>query len=152
MRRPISSATHGLLDYPMGLLLIVSPWLFGFGFLADERLALIASAIPVVLGVMVIGQSLITDYELSVFNLLPLPLHLATDVIGGLLLAASPWLFGFARPELLAQPSDVGTWVFHLVAGVGLIGSGLLTRTRRATARGETLRTLDPSAPDPANE
>ena len=113
-----------MLDYPTGLLLIVAPLVFGF---ADAGAA--AVIIPVVLGVMILLQSLITNYELSLVNLLPLPLHLATDVAGGVFLAVSPFLFGFAEEGLNA-------WLPHVVVGLGLILSGLLTQPHRPGAPG----------------
>ncbi len=124
MRRPISSRLHGMLDYPTGLLLIASPLVFGFG---DAGAA--AVAIPVVLGVMVLMQSLITNYEFSLLNLLPLPVHLATDVLGGVVLATSPSLIGFSD-------EGVNAWLPHVVIGLGLILSGLLTQPHRPGAGG----------------
>ena len=38
----------------------------------------------------------LTAYELGLLRLLPMPLHLILDGIGGIVLAASPFLFGFA--------------------------------------------------------
>jgi hypothetical protein len=114
---------HGMLDYPLGVLLIASPWIFGFSDVGDG-----AAVIPIVIGALVIVQSLITDYELSVADVLPLPAHLAMDVVAGVFLAVSPWLFGFA---------DAGTnaWLPHLLGGVILIGSGLMTQRHRETPR-----------------
>ncbi len=122
MNRPITSRMHGMLDYPAGLLLIVSPWLFGF---SDEGTA---ATIPVVIGVLVLLQSLVTDYELSVANVLPLKMHLSLDVVAGVFLALSPLLFGFA---------DQGTnaWLPHVLFGLGLVGAGFMTREHRETAR-----------------
>ena len=37
-----------------------------------------------------------TDYELCVMRVIPLPVHLEIDIAFGALLAASPWLFGFS--------------------------------------------------------
>ena len=122
--RPISSRVHGMLDYPTGLLLIAAPFVFGF---ADAGAA--AVGIPVVLGVMILLQSLITNYELSLVNLLPLVMHLASDVVGGVVLATSPFLVGFAD-------EGVSAWLPHVVVGLGLILSGLLTQPRRPGASG----------------
>ena len=120
MRRPITSRVHGMLDYPVGIVLIAAPWIFGFSDVGGA-----AVAVPMVVGGLILLQSLITDYEYSVENALPLPVHLATDVVAGIVLAASPWLFGFA---------DEGTnaWLPHLLVGLGLIAAGLLTQTHRA--------------------
>ena len=112
--RIIPTRIHGILDYLMGALLLVAPWLFGF---ADEGGA--ARWVPVALGAGVIVYSLLTRYELGIAPLLSMPAHLGLDAAGGLLLAASPWLFGFADR----------VWVPHLVFGLLEIGAALLTRT-----------------------
>src|SRR3954471_8957118 len=126
MRRPITSRMHGMLDYPMGVLLIASPWIFGFSDVGGA-----ATAVPIVIGVVVLAQSLITDYEYSVIDALPLRGHLMMDVLAGVVLAASPWIFGFA---------DEGTnaWLPHLVFGLGLLAAGLMTQRERETARTST--------------
>jgi hypothetical protein len=128
MTRPITSRMHAMLDYPLGLVLILSPWIFGFSDVGGA-----AVTIPIVVGALMIGQSLITDWELSLADVVPLPLHLTMDVIAGVVLAVSPFVFGF---------SDEGTnaWLPHVVFGLGLIGAGLLTehvrRDRRVATTG----------------
>jgi hypothetical protein len=64
-------------------------------------------------------MSVLTDYELSLARVIPMPVHLAADAGGGLLLAASPWLFGFA---------DRVTWP-HVILGLLEVGAALMTRT-----------------------
>lgn len=78
------------LDYLMGVLLIIAPWILGFGENGAE------TWVPVVLGAGVIAYSLMTDYELGVVKAIPMRVHLSRDLGGGLLLAVSPWLFQFA--------------------------------------------------------
>src|SRR3954447_1693182 len=148
MTRPITPRMHGMLDYPVGLILIAAPWIFGFSDVGGA-----AVAVPIIIGALVLGQSLVTNYPLSVARLLPLRMHLMSDVVAGVFLAASPWLFGFA---------DEGTnaWLPHLLVGLGMIGNGLMTRTDEAdlatgaAAQGRTGR-FDrhadgiPQAPDP---
>ncbi len=51
--------THGVLDYVVGALLIVVPYLLGF---ADGTAA---QWVPQVLGLVAIGGGLMTDYERS---------------------------------------------------------------------------------------
>jgi hypothetical protein len=123
MKRPITSRMHGMLDYPVGIVLIAAPWIFGFSDVGGA-----AVAVPIVLGVLVIVQSLVTDYELSVANLLPMQGHLAVDAIGGIVLALSPVIFGF---------TDEGTnaWLPHVIAGVALVLAALMTQPYRETAR-----------------
>jgi len=56
LARLIPTKTHAGMDYAVGLLLIASPWLFGF---ADESTA--ATWIAVLAGVAMLGLSAITD-------------------------------------------------------------------------------------------
>ena len=86
----ISTRTHGVIDYVVGILLIVAPYVLGF----DDGSA--AQWVPMILGASAIVYSLLTAYELSVARLIPMPVHLGLDMSSGVLLAASPWLFGFA--------------------------------------------------------
>jgi hypothetical protein len=72
------------------LLIAASPWLFGF---ADGTAA---QWMPVILGVGILGMNMVTDYEPALARIVPVPVHLGIDAAGGLLLAVSPWLFGFS--------------------------------------------------------
>jgi len=107
----IDRKTHGYLDYTVGLLLIAAPFLFNFYEGGSE------SWIPIILGAGTIVYSLITDYELGLVGIIPMKSHLTIDVVNGIFLAASPWLFGFAD------------WIFwpHLVVGIMEIFVPLMT-------------------------
>ena len=122
MRLP--TRIHGVLDYLLGALLIASPWLFGFADGGAEQWA------PVVLGVSVLLYSLFTDYEMGAVKKLQMPAHLMLDALGGLLLAASPWIFGF----------DERVWMPHVVFGLIEAATAAVTNTvpgyeRRRAAR-----------------
>ena len=108
----IPTRVHGVLDYLVGLLLIVAPWLFGF---ADNSAA---TYVPVVLGIGALLYSVMTRYELGLIRVLPMTVHLAMDIASGVLLAASPWLFGFA--DRIAWP--------HVVFGLLEIGVAIMTQ------------------------
>jgi hypothetical protein len=95
----------------MGILLVASPWIFGF---ADNGMQL---WIPVILGVFMLIYSLMTDYELGLSDNISMRTHLIIDFISGVLLAASPWIFGFAGEVYLP----------HLVLGIAEIGAAVLT-------------------------
>ena len=111
--RFIPTRIHGFLDYLVGLLLIAAPWVFGFARGGAE------TWIPVILGAGALVYSLFTNYELGVVKRLPMPTHLTLDLLSGLLLAASPWLFGFS--DFVYLP--------HLVLGVLEVGAALMTKT-----------------------
>lgn len=110
----ISTKMHGVLDYLVGLLLIVSPWLFNFADGGPQMW------IPIILGAGAWVYSLITNYEMGVFKTLSMKTHLAIDTMSGILLAASPWLFGFA---------DV-VYLPHLVLGLFELLAVALTKTQ----------------------
>ena len=111
--RFIPTTAHGVLDYLMGLVLIAAPWLLGF---YDSGAA---AWVPIVLGASAILYSLLTKYELGVFPVIPMKGHLGLDFGSGLLLAASPWLFGFRNEVYLP----------HLILGVAEVGAALFTKT-----------------------
>jgi hypothetical protein len=109
--RFISTKAHGVMDYLMGILLIASPWLFNFAGGGAE------TWVPVVLGASTVIYSLLTDYELGISRTLSMRTHLTIDLVSGILLALSPWLFGFS--EFVYLP--------HLVLGILEIGASLMT-------------------------
>lgn len=112
--RFMSTRMHGLADYLVGVLLIIAPYIFGFATGGVEQW------LPMLLGLGVIVYSMLTRYEWGLMPVIRMPVHLALDGGGGLLLAVSPWLFGFA---------DV-VWAPHLIVGLIEIGAALTTSTR----------------------
>lgn len=108
----ISTKTHGVLDYLSGILLIIAPWILGFATGGP------AQWIPVIVGVMIIGLSIFTSYELGAVRMIPMRTHLTIDVLTGIFLAVSPWLFGFA--ETVFWP--------HLILGLMEMGAGIFTK------------------------
>jgi hypothetical protein len=117
--RLISTKTHGIIDYIVGVALLVAPDIFGF---ADADSAVVY--VPRILGLMTILLALITDYELSIVNLVPFPIHLIVDALGGLLLL----LVGIG--SLLAGNS-VNEWLPHLMISVGEMLVVMMSQTHR---------------------
>ncbi|HYP17366.1 MAG TPA: SPW repeat protein [Opitutus sp.] len=109
--RFIPTRIHGVLDYALGLLLILSPRLFGF------QTGGIEAKLPVILGVSALVYSLLTRYELGLVKVLPFRVHMTLDFLSGLLLAISPWVFGFADT----------VWVPHVLFGLLEIGVVMMT-------------------------
>ncbi len=111
--RFIPTRVHGVLDYLVGALLIAAPWILNFNRGGAE------TWVPVILGIGALLYSLLTNYELGVLRRIPMGTHLSLDAGSGLLLAVSPWLFGFS------------TFVFwpHLILGIFEIVAALTTKT-----------------------
>lgn len=110
--KPITTRVHGVLDYLAGALITVSPWLFDF---ADGTAA---QWVPVIAGLAILGLSAFTNYEAGLVKSIPMSTHLTMDVLTGVVLAASPWIFDF----------DERVYLPHVIFGVLEIGAGLLTQ------------------------
>lgn len=120
--RFFSTRVHGVLDYLMGALLVALPWLGGFATGGAEQW------VPVGVGAGVLLYSLFTDYEPGVVRRLSMPVHLWLDALGGLFLAASPWIFAF----------DEQVWVPHVALGLAEVLAATLTNTIPAYERRRT--------------
>jgi hypothetical protein len=114
--RFISTRTHGIIDYIVGALLILAPFVLGFATGGA------AMWVPIILGAAIIVYSLMTAYEMGATATISMSTHLWLDVAGGVFLAISPWLFGFSGL----------VWAPHLIVGLLAIGLGLTTHTTPA--------------------
>jgi hypothetical protein len=113
--RFIPTKFHAPLDYIVGAVLIAGPWIFQY---SDSTAA---TAVSIVLGIGLIAYSLFTNYELGVWKVAPMAVHNVIDIVAGVVLAVSPWLFGFAD-------ESASVWVPHLVVGLAAIFLGLTTK------------------------
>ena len=115
--RVIPTGLHGTLDYAASAFNLLAPSLL------DLKDSPAASRIPRLNGAAGVTSDLLTDYELGLVRAIPMPLHLALDAAKGVLLASSPWLFGFA---------DKGTryWLPHVAVGTIDVLGALITRKK----------------------
>lgn len=114
--RFVSTRTHAIMDYIGGLLLLFVPM-----YWIDTIVPRSALYTPMVVGIVMLAMAVVTDYEISVTNLIPMSGHLAMDAVAGLILAASPWLFGFYE----------SVWIPHVVLGALELGAALTTKLQR---------------------
>ncbi|MFN7140149.1 MAG: SPW repeat protein [Limisphaerales bacterium] len=119
----VPTYVHGIFDYLGGLVLLFAPNIFGF---ADVGGA--AVLVPRIIGIVVLLQSILTNYELGLVRILPMRMHLMNDYIASALLALSPWIFGFSHLPLNA-------WVPHLIAGIAIFVFTLMTQRDPDPAR-----------------
>jgi hypothetical protein len=117
--RFISSRVHTYVGALVGVVLIVAPWILGFADVEAARW----SAIGV--GVFVLVNELVTTSPAAVLKIVPMRVHLALDVVTGLFLLATPFLFGFSD-------EDANAWVPHIVVGLLIAGYALVTDTSDA--------------------
>ena len=89
--RVIPTTAHGVIDYLNAFTLLVAPKLWRLDEVPPS------AATFYVFGGSLTATSLITDYELSVANVIPMRAHLALAVVSGAALAASPFVLGFRQ-------------------------------------------------------
>ena len=111
----IPAFVHGIFDYIGGIALLAAPNIFGFAEMGGA-----AVMIPRIIGAIVLLQSICTRYEVGLVKVIPMKVHLMNDYVAGLLLAASPWIFGFAGTRTNA-------WMPHLILGVMIFLTSLMT-------------------------
>lgn len=114
----ISTKVHTVIGIVVGILLLFAPTIFSF---TDNAAA---SATAMWVGIFIILSELITTSPYSPLKLVPMKVHIALDVVAGLFLALSPWLFNFM------DSAQNNQWVPHLVVGILVVGYALLTTTR----------------------
>ena len=124
MMRMIPTKMHAAMDYLVGIVLIISPWVFSF---SDETTA--GTWIAVLAGIAMIGMSAMTDYEGGLLTrAIPMRMHLMTDMVLGIFLAITPWLFGFAD-------QGANAWLPFVVIGLGEIAAAAITDPEPGHAR-----------------
>ena len=114
--RVIPTGVHGALDYLASGANLAFPRLLG---LQD---ATWAALVPRIDGVAGAGYGLFTDYKLGALRVLPMPVHLALDAAKGVFMAASPWLFGFAK-------KGTRYWLPHVLMGVADVLAAATSKT-----------------------
>jgi hypothetical protein len=88
---------HGVLDYLSALLLLAAPNLFGFAEIGG-----VTAWLPRIIGVMILLQALMTDYELGVMKVIPIAMHLMADYAIGAVLLIAPFVFGISSRSVTA--------------------------------------------------
>jgi hypothetical protein len=88
--RFVTKTMHAILDYPVAISLMTAPFLLGLG--GSNPLAL---WLAVGTGVAALTLTLFTDHFLGVFRVLPYSVHLAVDLIVGIVFVLAPIVLGF---------------------------------------------------------
>jgi len=114
--RFIPTSVHGAIDHVVGPALVIAPAVLRLRRTSPE--GLVARAVG---GAEAVYSNL-TDYELSVKNVVPMKLHLALDAVGGAVLAVVPQVTG-------ARQRGKKHWVPHLAIGAFEVGMAMLTKT-----------------------
>lgn len=115
-RNSIPFGVHVLIEYGIGILTILSPFIFSFDDSAGQVVAVLVGA-----GILVLA--VVTDAPTGLAKTLPAASHVVLDYILGLVLLVTPFVFGFSG-------DDTPATAYFIVLGVGYIVFAVLTRYR----------------------
>lgn len=121
----MSRTFHAWLDYLSCIVLIFAPWALKF---SDSTAGM---AVAVGAGIFILLSSLFTKYEGGLLRIIPMSVHLTMDVLLGIFLLVSPWLFSF---------HDKISWP-HMIFGILAILSGLMT-TRKSSPKPSSVENI----------
>jgi hypothetical protein len=124
--RVIPTNVHSAVDHVVGPALIAAPTVLGLEKASPEGL------VPRVNGIAAAVYSNLTDYELSLKNVIPMRVHLALDAMSGTMLAAVPLATG-------ARKRGTRHWLPHALLGAFEIGMALLTEPEPPKSRTKRL-------------
>lgn len=109
MPKPISTRTHGVIDYITAGTLMALPFVLGW----SGR----ARGLAVGAGIATLATSLMTDYELGAVRLIPMKAHLSID--------------GAQASALLGAPRAVGDkWAGRILAMIGAMETAVAGMTK----------------------
>ena len=116
-RNSVPLFVHGLVEYGVGALSIVAPFLFSF----DSD---VAKVVSILLGGAIIVAGFMTEAPTGVTRSLPIASHVVLDYVASLFMFISPFLFGFT--------DDANATAYFIVLGLGFLLLTLATRYRPA--------------------
>ncbi len=122
MNQPIPTATHGVIDYVTVGALATLPRVFKWSPRLTNLLTGSAASM--------LTYSLLTDYELSLFNVIPMRAHLALDGLSALLAGSAPFVAREQKPS--AKAVLIGVALFEATVTA-------LTKPQR-TVKGRVMR------------
>jgi hypothetical protein len=120
--RVIPTNVHSAVDHVVGPALIAAPTVLRLERTSPEGI------VPRANGIAAAVYSNLTDYELSLKNVIPMRLHLVLDAVSGATLAAVPLATG-------AHKRGLRHWLPHALVGAFEIGMAALTQAEPPTSR-----------------
>ncbi len=107
---------HVLIEYGIGVLTILSPFIFSF----DDSAA---KVVAVLIGAGILVLAVVTDAPTGLARTLPVASHVVLDYVLGLVFLVTPFVFGFAG-------DDAPATAYFILLGVGYVVFAVLTRYR----------------------
>jgi hypothetical protein len=114
-RGSVPLSIHIVLEYGVGVLTIVAPFLFSF----DDT---VADLVAVLVGIAILVMAVVTDAPTGIARTLPVASHVVLDYVLALFVIVSPFVFGFS--------DDTAATAYFIVLGVAYVMLAVLTRYR----------------------
>jgi hypothetical protein len=116
-RNSVPLFVHGVVEYGVGALSILAPFLFSF----DSD---VATAVSILLGAAIIVMGFSTEAPTGITRSLPIASHVVLDYVVSLFLLVSPFVFGFTDKR--------NETAYFIVLGIGFLLLTVSTRYRPA--------------------
>src|SRR5919202_627695 len=110
---PVPAFVHGIYEYLAGAGLIVAPLVLGYDHGA-------ATAVSIILGLLLIFLTATTSSSTSLVNQVSLPAHIILDYVLVAILVASPFLFSFSG-ESAPTAVFIGGGLLHLLISIATL-------------------------------
>jgi len=108
---PIPRFVHGVIEYVAGVVFLLAPFLLTFDSGA-------ATAVSIIVGVVVLAIAAATEGPTSLVNQIPLSAHVALDYVLAILLVAMPFIAGFSS-ETEPTAFFIAVGIAHLLITIG---------------------------------
>ncbi|HEY0246419.1 MAG TPA: hypothetical protein VGC01_12705 [Mucilaginibacter sp.] len=124
MKPFISTTFYGVINYAGAILLLASPWLFGFAQYGGAALFM-----PLLIGWLQLIMAIFSLNPLGFVKVFPMQMHNCLDVLSGSFLMCLPWTYDFSSKVF--WPHFLFGALF-VIAGIFVQRSPFLTRPDRA--------------------
>jgi hypothetical protein len=116
-RNSVPLYVHGLVEYGVGALSIIAPFLLSFG--SDT-----ATVFSILLGAGIIVLGFVTESPTGVARNLPIASHVVLDYVTSLLMLVAPFVFAFT--------DDATATGYFIVIGIGFLLLTVATKYKQA--------------------
>jgi hypothetical protein len=119
MKGFISNTFFGYFNYLLAVVMMASPWLFGFVHMGGAALFF-----PFMFGWHQLLMAIFSRAKGGMVGIFPIQMHLFLDTISGFVLLCTPWMYGFAHK---------GVWLPHVIFGLIILILGIYTKNSPLT-------------------
>lgn len=113
MKGFISTTLFGYINYVLALVMMSSPWLFGFAHFGGA-----AFFFPFMFGWFHLLMAIFSISKAGMVGIFPIQMHCTLETITGFVFVVIPWMYGF----------HAKVWLPHVIMGIVLLILGIYTK------------------------